>query len=436
MLSPFDSSFEQRLNVSSSVIDLSLTRMKMAFSRLSLPDVPIILVGGTNGKGSTCAYLESIYHQAGYRVGCYTSPHLVTLRERVRYQKKLFSESDWWSLLDRFEHFFSDLSLTFFESLTLLSFLFWCEHTVDILIYEVGLGGRLDATNVLDADCAVLTSIDLDHEAYLGSDRSSIALEKAGIFRSNTPAVCGDLHPPESLFHFARAQGTPLFCLNRDFHVSFPPVDGVKQWCLDSPYGCFSALPFPSMRGRHQIRNAASALFAVQVLMSRCPLSLADIRSGLISAVAPGRFQVIPGRPTIVLDAAHNPAGALSLSDALSDMPYAPCTRAVFSCLRDKSILSIIRSLAHRIDHWFVCPVPTERSYEGQDLLQALGNCGILPSFVSLETDPQTAYRAAYRASSLEDRVLVFGSFYLLGCFFINHSFSWHPDYEEENVGE
>ncbi|WP_092403322.1 MULTISPECIES: bifunctional folylpolyglutamate synthase/dihydrofolate synthase [Candidatus Ichthyocystis] len=421
----FDKWFQDRFYQNNLRIDLSLDRVMEAKGRLHPLSVPIILVGGTNGKGSTCSYLENVYHRAGYRVGSFTSPHIVTVRERIRYNCSVFSEEVWYEIAEKFFLQFSDLELTFFEAITVISFIFWQEYSTDVLIYEVGLGGRLDATNVLDAECSIVTSIDLDHQHYLGNDRESVGLEKAGIFRKNKVAVCGDLRPPSSLLLYAREIGSNLCCLQKDFYVYWEQVDN-KQWCHSSSYGLWKALPVPSMRGRHQLRNASCALMAVQALFDRLPVSLNDIRFALTHAVIPGRFQVIPGQPSIVLDVAHNPASVNCLVDTLTDMPYSRNVSAVFSCLADKDIQGIIELIKVQIDRWFICELPSLRACSVADISKSLCAIGVDISKINVFSEPLDAYREAYRSSLECDRIVVFGSFYLIGYFMKIPSFSWH----------
>ncbi|WP_092483558.1 bifunctional folylpolyglutamate synthase/dihydrofolate synthase [Candidatus Ichthyocystis hellenicum] len=423
--SSFDEWFQETFCYGQERVNLSLSRMIEVKRRLPKINAPVILVGGTNGKGSTCAYLEAIYCRAGYRVGSFISPHMITVRERIKYNGAMFPEDVWIELSTSLISGFSDLNLTYFESITALSFIFWQKYPADVLIYEVGLGGALDATNVLDPECSIVSSVDLDHQNYLGDDRESIGREKAGIFRNGKAAICGDLSPPNSLLECAVREGAKLCCLQRDFFVSWEPVDS-KQWRYSSPMGTWKALPVPSMRGRHQLRNASCALRAVQELFNCLPVSVNDIRAAFISTAVPGRFQVIPGQPSVVLDVAHNPSGVGCLRDTLVDMPYSPNTMAVFSCLCDKDRYSMVELIKDQFCHWFVCELPSSRSCSLGDIVSSLQDVGVDMSVVHTSSDPFDSYGKAYSMASLEDRIVIFGSFYLIGAFLQKSSFLWH----------
>ncbi|CUT17785.1 MULTISPECIES: bifunctional folylpolyglutamate synthase/dihydrofolate synthase [Candidatus Ichthyocystis] len=421
----FDEWFQETFYRDHSCVDLSLSRMVEVKRRLPKINAHVILVGGTNGKGSTCAYLEAIYCRAGYRVGSFVSPHLITVRERIKYNGSMLPEEVWIDLSSFLLSNFSDLNLTYFESITALSFIFWQKYHADVLIYEVGLGGALDATNVLDPECSIVSSVDLDHQNYLGHDRESIGREKAGIFRKGKLAVCGDLSPPSSLLEYALKEGSNICCLQKDFFVSWEPVDS-KQWRYSSPIGVWKALPVPSMRGRHQLRNASCALRVVQELFNRFPVSVSDIRAAFIGTTIPGRFQVIPGRPSVVLDVAHNPSGVNCLRDTLIDMPYSPNTIAIFSCLRDKDYYSMLKIIKDQFCQWFVCELTSSRSCSLVDIVSSLQDVGVDTSTVHTTSDPFDSYNKAYRSASLDDRIVIFGSFYLVGSFLQRSNFLWH----------
>lgn len=329
-------------------IEMGLERIERVRSKLELiPQFPIIVVGGTNGKGSVCAMLESILVCAGYRTGCYTSPHLLRYNERVRINK---NEVDDKSLCDAFAQIDTarkdcHTSLTFFEFGTLAALHVFVQAHVDVAILEVGLGGRLDAVNLFDADCAILTNIDLDHMDYLGDTREKIGFEKAAIFRKNKPAICAEADIPHSVYQQAEKTGAKFFRLNQEFGFS----NKHTQWDYWGPNGKRHSLPFPALRGAKQLQNASACLTALDTLHELLPVSMQEIRQGLSEAVIPGRFQVVSTQPMIILDVAHNPAAAAVLSQNLASTKPSGHTYAVFSMLQDKDIQGVVQTLKDRL---------------------------------------------------------------------------------------
>ena len=288
-------------------IALGLERVAQVKQRLNLhPDFPIIVVGGTNGKGSVCAVLESILHAAGYRVGCYTSPHLLDYNERVRIGKQQASDAELCASFAQIEQVRGDIPLTYFEFGTLAAMQCFIEHKVEVAILEVGLGGRLDAVNVFDSDCAVVTNVDIDHTDYLGDTREAIAYEKAGIFRSGKVAICADADVPQAITDHAGKIGAQLWRIGQEF--GFTPHQG--QWDYRSIVGARNSLPYPALRGAYQLHNASAALAALDALKDKLPVSMESVRRGLVEVALPGRFQVVPGKPMLILDVAHNPHAA------------------------------------------------------------------------------------------------------------------------------
>jgi len=391
-------------------IELTLERARVVAERLHLaPRVPVITVGGTNGKGSTCAMLEAILDRAGYRTGLYTSPHLLRYNERVRIAR---SEVDDESLCRAFaaaEAVRGEVGLTYFEFGTLAALWLMREAAVEVMILEVGMGGRLDAVNLVDADVAVVTSVDLDHMAYLGDTREQIGFEKAGIFRPDRPAVCGDADPPETLRAHARAIGARLRVAGVDFAAQ---DEGNGQWRYRSPGRARYGLPFPALRGDYQLGNAAAAIAALDAVAGRLPVSAEAVRTGLLTADIPGRFQVLPGRPTVILDVAHNPHAARVLARSLARLPGdGGRTLAVFSMLGDKDIEGVVREVRGGIDAWYLAPIRDERAAPLPRLREALTRAAALdPTF---EFDALgAAWRAARGAARDSDRIVVFGSFH------------------------
>ena len=364
-----------------------------------------ITVGGTNGKGSTCAYLERILIEAGYRVGLYTSPHLLRYNERVRINGEDAADALLVEGFEKVEAARGQTQLTYFEFGTLAALAAFASSGVEAVILEVGLGGRLDAVNIVDADVSIVVSVDLDHQNFLGNDRESIGFEKAGIFRPGRPALFGDTNPPQSLVDHAAKIGAKLQLYGRDFRAEAQE----RQWDFVGTHGARRALPHPALRGRWQLKNAACALAALDQVTDRLPVSLGEVKRGLTLTRLPGRLQVLPGRPAIVLDVAHNPHAARSLADGLGDMAYAENTFAVFAMLADKDIGGVIDAVRHRMDRWYVASAEGERGASAAQVAAVLAERGIgAPrSFASVTN----ALEAARRDAGPNDRIVVFGSF-------------------------
>jgi dihydrofolate synthase/folylpolyglutamate synthase len=367
--------------------------------------VPVITVGGTNGKGSTCAMLERILLSAGYRVGLYTSPHLIDYNERVRIDGRPAPDAQLCESFAQVEAARGDIPLTYFEFGTLAAWQAFSAANIDAVILEVGLGGRLDAVNVFDADCAIVTSVDLDHMDYLGETREAIGFEKAGIFRAGRPAIVGDAQPPQSLLDRARSIGATLQVLGRDF--GYQAEQG--QWTFWSRRGRRGGLAHPALRGAIQLANASTAIAVLESLAERLPVSMQDIRRGLIEVDLPGRFQVLPGRPTVVLDVGHNPQAAGVLADNLASMAFHPETWAVFGMLADKDIAGVVERVKGRIDHWLTASLPGPRGMGGEALAGILATHGIRAD--ACFGSPADAYRAAKDRAGENDRIIAFGSF-------------------------
>ena len=393
-------------------IELGLDRVRTVKQRLGLsPGFPVIIVGGTNGKGSTCALLEAILSAAGYRAGCYTSPHLLRYNERVRIGRELASDEVLCRAFEAVEASRGGVSLTYFEFGTLAAMLLFMEAKVDVAVLEVGLGGRLDAVNVFDADVAVVTSVDIDHTDFLGSTREAIGYEKAGIYRAARPAICADADPPLSLVAHARAIGADLRRIGHDFghetqgtHWRFWNVTAGGRKHRD-------ALPWPALVGGYQLGNAAAALAALDALAERLPVSQADVRRGLHEVTLPGRFQVLPGRPVRVLDVAHNPHAARALAANLARQPCGGRTLAVLAMLGDKDMAGVVQAVAGQVARWFLAGLPPPRGASAQTLRDALAQAGVSGE-TALFDDVAAAYRAACLAAAQDDRILIFGSFY------------------------
>ncbi|PMS16191.1 bifunctional tetrahydrofolate synthase/dihydrofolate synthase [Trinickia dabaoshanensis] len=401
-------------------IDMGLTRIRKVKDALRLElRCPVITVGGTNGKGSTCAMLESILRAGGYRVGCHTSPHLLEFNERARIDGRNATDEE---LLPHFEaveaartSLAEPVSLTYFEFTALAILHLYASLPLDAVILEVGLGGRLDAMNIVDADCAVVTSIDIDHTEYLGDTREKIAFEKAGIFRPGRPAICADPAAPQTLIDHAHAIGAQLWLFGRDFRYEGQAGSERQQWSYVGPTQRRSALAYPALRGANQLINTSAALAALEALRDRLPVSAQDIRLGLANVELPGRFQVLPGRPAVVLDVGHNPHAAAVLAQNLGSMGFFRYTYAVFGAMRDKDIAGVVKHLKGEVDHWCLTDLPLGRAASAQELEQVLREAGVEDgpdSSIKRFASPAEAFQDALSRATEDDRIAVFGSFY------------------------
>jgi dihydrofolate synthase / folylpolyglutamate synthase len=397
-------------------IALGLDRVRAVYAKLdALILCPVITVAGTNGKGSTCAMLESILRCAGYRVGLYSSPHLLRFNERIRLLGRDATDDALLRAFDVVEDARlttpgadgAPIALTYFEFTTLAALWLYARAELDALVLEVGLGGRLDAVNIIDATVAVLTSVAIDHTDYLGSTREAIGREKAGIFRAHRPAVCADLHPPASVLDAASGLGATLLLIGRDYGF----VNEGTQWKYRGTGSERFGLPFPALRGSYQLVNAATVLAVLDQLRMTLPVSGGALREGLLTVELQGRFQVLPGRPTIVLDVAHNPHAARVLADELGAMGYHPETFAVFGVFADKDIGGIVTAMMPRVDRWLIAPLPGPRGVAADALHAKLLASGVAASAISMLPDIATAFAAARKLAGEADRIVVFGSF-------------------------
>ena len=389
-------------------IEMGLARVSAVRDALRLDlSCPVITVGGTNGKGSACAMLEAILDHAGYRTGCYVSPHLLRYNERVRLARSDASDGDLVRAFAAVEAARGDIALTYFEFGTLAAMWLFAEKRVEVAVLEVGLGGRLDAVNAFEPDCALVMSIALDHMDYLGETRETIGAEKAGIFRPGRPAICADYDPPRALVERALEIGAQLLLIDRDFGCEAGP----RQWRYWGPRGERHALPHPALRGDYQVPNAAACLAALDALRALLPVSANDIRTGLLTAVNPGRFQVLPGRPPVILDVAHNPAAAAALARNLARLPREGPTLAVFAMLKDKDVDGVIAAVKGEVDEWFVSGIAAERGGDEGFIRNALARAGVVEA-VSSHDSVAAAYTAACDKAGQNARIVVFGSFH------------------------
>jgi dihydrofolate synthase/folylpolyglutamate synthase len=389
-------------------IDLGLDRVRHVAQALGIaPDFPLVIVGGTNGKGSTCAFLDAMLGAAGYRTGLYTSPHLLRYNERVRIAGTQASDAGLVASFARIEAARGQTSLTYYEFGTLGAMLQFIDAGVDVAILEVGLGGRLDAVNSFDADVAIVTSVDLDHQAYLGDTRELIGFEKAGIFRAGRAAVCADPQPPASLLAHIADIGAHALRLGHEFQIEPHPAG----WAYRGSGQRFDALPMPALAGAHQLRNAAGALAVLEALQSSLPVTREAIRHGLLTAQVAGRFQRLAQAPEIVVDVAHNPHAARALAATLAAQPVAGRTLAVLGMLADKDADGVIAALASGIDDWFVCTPDSPRALAASALAAVVVRHAAADR-IRCHDDPLQALDAARRRATVDDRIAVFGSFY------------------------
>ncbi len=397
-------------------IDLGLERVRTVAQRMDLRlDCPVITVAGTNGKGSTCAMLESILRQAGYRTGVYTSPHLVQFEERLRLDGEMVQAAQLLPSFARVEQarlLGGPVSLSYFEFTTLAILDCMARAGLDVAVLEVGLGGRLDAVNLIDADCAIITSIDLDHMELLGPDREHIGREKAGIMRTGRPVIVSDPVPPQSVIDHAVEIGADLWRVGRDFSYN----GDRQQWNWVGRGRRYSGLAHPALRGANQLLNASGVLAALTALRERLPVPAQAVRNGLALVQLPGRFQIVPGQPVLVLDVAHNPHSVAALAANLDAMGYYPVTHAVFGAMADKDLAPMLARMLPLVAHWYFTDLPTARAARADELLARWQALGPSPDVTAATfSDPVAALNAALAAAAPTDRIVVFGSFYTVG---------------------
>lgn len=390
-------------------IDMGLDRVVAVRDALGLRlRCPVITVGGTNGKGSACAMLQAVLCAAGYRTGCYTSPHLTRYNERVCVGGTMASDEALCRAFAAVEAGRAGRPLTYFEFGTLAAMWLFDRENVDVAVLEVGLGGRLDAVNAWDADCALVMSVALDHMDYLGDTREKIGWEKAHIYRGGRPGICADADPPQSLLDHAASIDTPLAVLGRDFGFAAGP----NQWRYWGPGGDRHGLPHPALRGAFQLANASACVAALDALRDRLPVTMGDLRTGLLTAENPGRFQVLPGRPLVILDVAHNPHAARALAANLEAMPRRGRTCAVFGMLKDKDVAGVAAAVAGHVDHWYVTGLAGPRGASVAQLAAALASAGVAQDAMSSHPSVASAYASACEQAAGDDKILVFGSFH------------------------
>jgi dihydrofolate synthase/folylpolyglutamate synthase len=383
-------------------IDLGLDRVHRVASRLGLMPFPhkVITVGGTNGKGSTIKAMESIYLAAGYQVAAYTSPHLVRFNERLAIQGKSASDDIFIQAFEQVELAREEISLSFFEYSTLAALLVCFALPLDVVLLEVGLGGRLDAVNIVDADITVISSISIDHVDWLGSTRELISQEKAGIFRAGKPVICGDSNPPDVMLDQARALKAPLYCINRDFHC----IQKGKFWAWKNAEKTYSPLPLSPLK----LENIACAMMAIECYQAALPVTQFAIISGIAKAALAGRFEVLESSPVVIVDVAHNPESAALLAERLIARNVK--IKAVFAILESKDVLNTIEPLLSIVSDWYLSELDFGDSVK-VDVLEAQFREFGIDNCYTTDTVSQ-ALAKAIAGSDDQDEVVVFGSFH------------------------
>ena len=393
-------------------IALGLDRIGTVKERLAIAfDCPVVIVGGTNGKGSTCMMLETIWRTAGYRVGQYTSPHIHRFNERIRIDGQMVSDGELVHAFETVEAVRGDVPLTFFEFTTLVAMKLFADARLDVVVLEVGLGGRFDAVNLLDADVAIVTNVAIDHVAFLGDTREKIGFEKAGIYRKGRTALYGELDPPQSLLDHAAAIGADLKRYGQDYAGE---MDG-ETWHYRGPDGtALWELPRPALYGDCQIANAATALTAVHALRDRLPVYIEAIFEALPQVRLPGRFEVIGHDPLVIVDVAHNPHAAGTLSGNLRTSPCKGRTLAVYGAMADKDINGVVRILKDQVDDWYITNLPLPRAASVDVLLTELLAAGVPRERIVVCEEAEKALAGARKNASNDDRIIAFGSFWVV----------------------
>lgn len=400
-------------------IDLGLPRVKRVFDALDGGAVPYtITVGGTNGKGSSVALLTAVLRAAGYRVGTYTSPHLLRYNERIQIDGQPVDDAALCDAFARVDAARADTSLSYFEFATLTALDIFRRAALDVQVLEVGMGGRLDAVNIIDADAALVASLAIDHQEWLGDTRDAIALEKAGIYRPGRVAVLGDPDAPPALLGYVAEQGIPLLCQGRDFRFTARSRD----WDWQGRSRTWQGLPRPALPGRHQLLNAAAVLQLLQCIAERLPVPEAAIRQGLENVRLAGRFQLLPGSPAMLADVAHNPQAVAVLAEYLRETFPGRPIRAVFAIMRDKDIAGVVAGIADLVSAWYLAPLAMLRAAPAEVLQPLLLSAASAAPIHSGFADVVAACQAARREAGPDGLVVVFGSFFLVAEFLAHAS--------------
>lgn len=390
------------------VIELGLARMKRMLERLNIVfDCPVITVAGTNGKGSTCAMLESIYRSAGYKTAMHTSPHMLRFNERAQINGKCVEDSLLVKAFAEVETARDGMPLTYFEFTALGILKVFQNAKPDVVILEIGLGGRLDAINALEPTAGIVTTVGIDHEAYLGNTREAIGWEKAHIYRQGHPAVCADKNPPVKLVQYAKALGSDLLLVGRDFSMSEVDAGHMRFHMNDIDW----VLLKPALVGRNQMDNAAGVLALVTALLDRLPVSKEAVELGLKTVRVTARFERVRSEPTVILDVGHNPHAAHVLAQNVKDLGGEGKTIAVFGMLADKDMLDVVKIMSGVIDRWFIMGLPGPRGANAEELYRVMLGAGVNPEAITVCADVKDAFEKAKRTASIIDKIIIFGSF-------------------------
>ena len=393
-------------------IELGLERCRRVANNMGLlnPSYNVISVAGTNGKGSSIIMLDRILRNAGYKIGRYTSPHLLRYNERICINGNEATDTELCESFDRIDRARGNISLTYFEFGTLAALDLFRQHSVQLAILEVGLGGRLDAVNILDADISLITSIDIDHQEWLGNNRESIGREKAGIFRNLAPAICSEPNPPQSLLDCSEALGTPISILGSDYQFNL--INDTWSWSTKDTR--IERLPRPMKYCDFQIQNASGVLMLLAKIQDEYPVSTENIKQGLSSFRLEGRFQIIPGAIPKILDVAHNRESIKALVNNLKMIPCYGKTHIILGMLKDKDHQRVIKELIEITDTWHFVSISQDRGIEAKILTSELKALGRLEN-ISEYSNVEEALDKIHKLSMPDDRIIITGSFYTVG---------------------
>ena len=393
-------------------IELGLERCRRVANNMGLlnPSYNVISVAGTNGKGSSIIMLDRILRNAGYKIGRYTSPHLLRYNERICINGIEATDTELCESFDRIDRARGNISLTYFEFGTLAALDLFRQHSVQLAILEVGLGGRLDAVNILDADISLITSIDIDHQEWLGNNRESIGREKAGIFRNLAPAICSEPNPPQSLLDCSEALGTPISILGSDYQFNL--INDTWSWSTKDTR--IERLPRPMKYCDFQIQNASGVLMLLAKIQDEYPVSIENIKQGLSSFRLEGRFQIIPGAIPKILDVAHNRESIKALVNSLKVIPCYGKTHIILGMLKDKDHQRVIKELIEITDTWHFVSISQDRGIEAKILTSKLKALGRLEN-ISEYSNVEEALDKIHKLSMPDDRIIITGSFYTVG---------------------
>lgn len=380
--------------------------VKEVIETLSIkPVYPIVLIGGTNGKGSTCAYLTTILTNAGYKVGTFTSPHIFEYNERIKINSIPIDDKLLCCALEKVINENNNLGV--FKAFTLASHIIFQDNKIDIAIVEVGLGGKKDPTNLFEPTISAITGVDYDHCDILGDTLDKIGFEKSGIYRSNKPAIYGSKNPPNTILEQINSINAIPYLFGQDFTYK------EHEFCWDflsSSLNLYS-LPFPSMRGKEQLANASLAIIILILIRDKFPVNIAQIKNGLLQTSLIGRFQVMPGTPQVIFDTAHNVQAVDVMYHNMIKLHFARRNLAVFSIAKDKNWQSIIKQHAKSFDLWFLSPIKSERSANPEDIRKLLIDMNVNENNIFINTCVIDSFKKAYQQLKSDDRLMCFGSF-------------------------